>query len=45
MYRSAFEKQEALCAPYATVIDIDSKEVFQSDAVQSLYPNEKGRNK
>lgn len=26
-------------------IDIDSKEVFQSDVVQSLYPNEKGRNK
>ena len=26
-------------------IDIDTKEVFQSDAVQSFYPNEKGRNK
>lgn len=26
-------------------LDIDSKEVFQSDVVQSLYPNEKGRNK
>ena len=26
-------------------IDIDSKDVHQSDVVQSLYPNEKGRNK
>lgn len=26
-------------------IDVDTKEVFQSDVVQSLYPNEKGRNK
>lgn len=26
-------------------IDINTKEVFQSDAVQSFYPNEKGRNK
>lgn len=26
-------------------IDIDNKEVFQSDVVQSLYPSEKGRNK
>lgn len=26
-------------------IDIDSKKVFQSDPVQSFYPNEKGRNK
>lgn len=26
-------------------IDIETKEVFQSDVVQSLYPNEKGRNK
>lgn len=26
-------------------LDVDTKEVFQSDAVQSLYPNEKGRNK
>ena len=26
-------------------IDIDTKEVFQSDVVQSFYPNEKGRNK
>lgn len=26
-------------------IDIETKEVFQSEAVQSLYPNEKGRNK
>lgn len=26
-------------------IDIDTKEIFQSDAVQTFYPNEKGRNK
>ena len=26
-------------------IDVASKEIFQSDVVQSLYPNEKGRNK
>ncbi len=26
-------------------IDVDTKEVFQSDVVQSLYPYEKGRNK
>ena len=26
-------------------LDVDTKEVFQSDAVQSFYPNEKGRNK
>lgn len=26
-------------------IDLDTKEVFQSDEVQSLYPTEKGRNK
>ena len=26
-------------------IDIETKEVFQSDVVQSFYPNEKGRNK
>ena len=26
-------------------IDIDTKEVFQSDVVQLFYPNEKGRNK
>lgn len=26
-------------------MDIDSKEVWQSDALTSLYPNEKGRNK
>ncbi len=26
-------------------IDIDTKEVFQSDVVQTFYPNEKGRNK
>ncbi len=26
-------------------IDVDTKEVFQSDVVQSFYPNEKGRNK
>jgi serine/threonine protein phosphatase 1 len=28
-----------------TIMDIDSKEFWQSDSVQSLYPNEKGRNK
>lgn len=27
-----------------SAINIDSKEIFQSDVVQSLYPNEKGRN-
>lgn len=27
-----------------SAIDIDSKAIFQSDVVQSLYPNEKGRN-
>lgn len=26
-------------------LDIETKEVFQSDVVQSIYPNEKGRNK
>ncbi len=28
-----------------SAIDINSKEIFQSDALPSLYPNEKGRNK
>ena len=28
-----------------SAIDIDSKKVFQSDAVKDLYPNENGRNK
>lgn len=28
-----------------SAIDINSKEVFQSDTLPSLYPNEKGRNK
>lgn len=28
-----------------SAIDIDSKEIFQTDAVFRLYPNEKGRNK
>jgi len=28
-----------------TVLDIDSKRFWQSDIVQSLYPDEKGRNK
>ena len=28
-----------------TIIDVDTKEYWQSDAVMSLYPNEKGRNK
>ncbi|EDM44357.1 serine/threonine protein phosphatase [unidentified eubacterium SCB49] len=28
-----------------TILDIDSKEFWQSDAVAQLYPNEKGRNK
>ncbi|WP_372755359.1 metallophosphoesterase family protein [Mariniflexile sp.] len=28
-----------------SVLDVNSKEVFQSDALPSLYPNEKGRNK
>lgn len=27
-----------------SAIDIDTKEVYQSDAVQTLYPDEKGRN-
>lgn len=27
-----------------SMLDIDSKEIWQSDAVYSLYPNEKGRN-
>lgn len=27
-----------------SAIDIDTKEVYQSDVVRSLYPNEKGRN-
>lgn len=27
-----------------SAIDIDSKAIFQSDVVQSLYPNERGRN-
>jgi serine/threonine protein phosphatase 1 len=27
-----------------SAIDIDTKGIFQSDTVQSLYPNEKGRN-
>jgi serine/threonine protein phosphatase 1 len=28
-----------------SAMDIDSKEIFQSDIVKNLYPNEKGRNK
>jgi serine/threonine protein phosphatase 1 len=28
-----------------SAIDLDTKEVFQSDAVYILYPNEVGRNK
>ena len=28
-----------------TVLDVETKEYWQSDVVQSLYPNEKGRNK
>jgi serine/threonine protein phosphatase 1 len=28
-----------------SAIDIDTKEVFQSDIVKDLYPNEIGRNK
>jgi serine/threonine protein phosphatase 1 len=28
-----------------SAMDIDSKEVFQSDVVKDLYPNEKGRNR
>jgi serine/threonine protein phosphatase 1 len=28
-----------------SIMDIDSKKFWQSDALQSLYPNEKGRNK
>ena len=28
-----------------TAINIDSKEIFQSESLPSLYPNEKGRNK
>jgi serine/threonine protein phosphatase 1 len=28
-----------------TVLDADSKQFWQSDVVQQLYPNEKGRNK
>ena len=28
-----------------SIIDIDTKEVFQSDTLMHLYPNEMGRNK
>jgi serine/threonine protein phosphatase 1 len=28
-----------------TIMDVDTKEFWQSDTLQSLYPNEKGRNK
>lgn len=28
-----------------TILDIDTKEFWQSDTLQSLYPNEKGRNR
>jgi hypothetical protein len=33
IYRKAFEKQEALCAPYATVIDIDPEGLPSPDEV------------
>jgi hypothetical protein len=35
VYRKAFEKQEALCAPYATVIDIDPDALPSPDEVDS----------
>jgi hypothetical protein len=35
VYRKAFEKQEALCAPYATVIDIDPGQLASPDEVDT----------
>jgi hypothetical protein len=35
IYRTAFEKQEALCAPYAAVIDINAGELPSPDTVDS----------
>jgi hypothetical protein len=35
VYRKAFEKQEALCAPYATVIDIDPDALPSPDEVDT----------
>lgn len=35
IYRTAFEKQEALCAPYATVIDIHAGELPSPDTVDT----------
>jgi tagaturonate epimerase len=35
IYRSAFQQKETLCAPYATVIDIDFARLPQPDAVDS----------
>ena len=33
IYRQTFEKREALCAPYAAVIDIDAKALPSPDSV------------
>ena len=39
VYRRAFEKQEALCAPYATVIDIDAGNLPSPDEVDEWDSN------
>ena len=43
VYRKAFEKQEALCAPYATVIDINPVKLPAPDQVD-LWDSEKFAN-
>ncbi len=39
VYRKAFENQEALCAPYATVIDIDPEKLPSPDEVDTWDSN------
>ncbi len=39
VYRKAHEKQEALCAPYATVIDIDPEDLPSPDLVDTWDGN------
>ena len=39
IYAQAYEKREALCAPYATVIDIDESKLPSPDAVLGWTPD------
>ena len=39
VYRKAFDRQEALCAPYATVIDIDPEKLPVPDSVDKWDSN------